>query len=83
MKILILGSIGMAGHMITLYFKEQGYEVTAYSVAPFPYCENIIGNAFETGKFKDMILHGNYDIIINCIGLLIQASEERRSAALY
>ena len=82
-RILVLGSIGMAGHMITLYFKEQGYEVTAYSVAPFPYCENIIGNAFETGKFKDMILHGNYDIIINCIGLLIQASEERRSAALY
>lgn len=83
MKILILGSIGMAGHMITLYFKEHGYDVTAYSVTPFPYCENIVGNAFETGKFKDMILQGEYDVIINCIGILNQAADENRAAALY
>jgi len=82
-RILVLGSIGMAGHIITLYFKEQGYEVTAYSVAPFPYCENIIGNAFETGKFKDMILQGKYDVIINGIGILNQAADQNRSAALY
>ena len=83
MKILILGSIGMAGHMITLYFKEQGYDVTAYSVIPFPYCENIVDNAFETDKFKDMILQGEYDVIINCIGILNQAADQNRSAALY
>lgn len=82
-RILVLGSIGMAGHIITLYFKEQGYDVTAYSVTPFPYCENIVGNAFETGKFKDMILQGKYDVIINCIGILNQAADENRSAALY
>ena len=82
-RILVLGSIGMAGHMITLYFKEQGYDVTAYSVTPFLYCENIVGNAFETGKFKDMILQGEYDTIINCIGILNKAADENRSAALY
>ena len=26
MKILVLGASGMAGHLITLYFKERGYE---------------------------------------------------------
>ena len=82
-RVLVLGSIGMAGHMITLYFKEQGYDVTAYSVTPFLYCENIVGNAFETGKFKDMILQGEYDTIINCIGILNKAADENRSAALY
>ena len=82
-RVLVLGSIGMAGHMITLYFKEQGYDVTAYSVTPFLYCENIVGNAFETGKFKDMILQGEYDTIINCIGILNRAADENRSAALY
>jgi len=82
-RVLVLGSIGMAGHMITLYFKEQGYDVTAYSVTPFLYCENIVGNAFETGKFKDMILQGEYDTIINCIGILNQAADENHSAALY
>lgn len=82
-RILVLGSIGMAGHIITLYFKERGYAVTAYSVTPFPYCENIVGNAFETRKFKSMLLKGKYDIIINCIGILNQAADECRSAALY
>ena len=26
MKVLVLGASGMAGHIITMYFKEQGYE---------------------------------------------------------
>jgi dTDP-4-dehydrorhamnose reductase len=82
-RILILGSIGMAGHMITLYFKEKGYYITAYSVIPFPYCDNIIGNAFEAENFRIMISEGKYDVIINCIGLLNQTAEENHSDALY
>jgi dTDP-4-dehydrorhamnose reductase len=83
MKILVLGSVGMAGHTITLYFKERGYDVTAYSVQPFLYCKNIIGNAFETDKFKTMLTDGNYDAIINCIGILNFSAEENRSEAVY
>jgi len=50
---------------------------------PFPYCDNIIGNAFETENFQSILLDGNYDVIINCIGLLNQAAEEYHSNALY
>jgi dTDP-4-dehydrorhamnose reductase len=82
-RILILGSIGMAGHTITLYFKERGYNIVAYSMTPFPYCDNIIGNAFETENFQRMLLEGEYDVIINCIGLLNQAAEDNNSNALY
>ena len=82
-RVLILGSIGMAGHTITLYFKERGYDVTAYSMFPFPYCKNIIGNAFETETFKSMLLDGEYDAIINCIGILNQTAEDNHSKALY
>jgi dTDP-4-dehydrorhamnose reductase len=83
MKILILGSIGMAGHAITLYFKEKGYDVTAYSISPFPYCKNIIGDAFETDGFQGMLLDGDYDVVINCIGILNQQAEENHSRAVY
>ena len=31
MRFLILGCNGMAGHMISLYLKEQGYEVDGYA----------------------------------------------------
>lgn len=83
MKVLVLGSIGMAGHTITLYFKEQGHDVTAYSMKPFAYCNNIIGDAFETEKFKAMLLDGGYDLVINCIGLLNQVADNNPSMAVY
>lgn len=82
-NILVLGSIGMAGHLITLYFKEKGYNVTAYSMQPFPYCNNIIGNALETDNFKNMLLEGDYDAVINCIGILNQVAEDNQSLATY
>lgn len=83
MKILVLGAIGMAGHTIALYFKERGYDVTAYSMAPFLHCKNIVGDAFETDIFKTMLLTGKYDVIINCIGILNQTAEDNRGKAVY
>lgn len=84
MKILVLGSIGMAGHTITIYFKERGYDVTAFSLSPFEYANhNIIGDAFDTEWFKQMVLDGNYDVIINCIGLLNQVADSNPSKAVY
>lgn len=82
-KILILGSTGMAGHLITLYFKEHGYDVTAFSNTPFKYCRNIIGDAFDKNFIIKMIIEGNYDVIINCIGLLNKMCDEYPDKAIY
>lgn len=73
----------MAGHLITLYFKEQGYDVTAYSMKPFPYCKNIVGNALDTEHFKNVLLGDDYDVVINCIGILNQVAEDNQSLAAY
>ena len=83
MKILVLGANGMAGHTICLYLKEQNYDVTAYTRSPFPYCKNIIGNAFNTTHFLQIIQEGCYDVIINCIGILNKEAEESTSNAVY
>lgn len=82
-KILVLGATGMAGHLITLYFKEQGYDVTAFSKTSFTYCKNIIGDAFDKEFISDMIIEGNYDAIINCIGLLNKECDEYPAKAVY
>lgn len=82
-KILVLGSTGMAGHTITLYFKEKGYDVTAFSNTPFNYCDNIIGDAFDKKFMEEMIVNGNYDVIINCIGLLNKVCDEFPAKAVY
>lgn len=82
MKLLVLGAPGMAGHTIALYFVEKGYDVTAYSITPFPYCKNILGDAFNTESFLEVIKN-DYDIIINCIGLLNQIADNNPSKAVY
>lgn len=83
MKILVLGASGMAGHTIAIYFKEKGHEIVSYTRSPFIYTDNIIGNVFETDKFKRVLLDGNYDAVINCIGILNQDAEVNPSKAVY
>lgn len=84
MKILVLGGKGMAGHVISLYFIERGYDVSVYSTSPVAFgSNNLLGNAFESDKFTEMLLTGNFDIVINCIGLLNQYAENSPKDAVY
>ena len=83
MKILVLGATGMAGHTICLYFKSKGYNVIAYSRSPFLYAENIIGDVFDSERFKSVLLEGKYDAVINCIGVLNKDAENNPSKAVY
>lgn len=83
MKILILGGNGMAGHTITLYLKEQGHDVTAFTRRPFYLCNNIQGDAMDADLLKNLILYGEYDAIINCIGILNQFAENNVEKAIY
>ena len=76
MRVLVLGGGGMAGHMISLYFKERGYDVTALTIRPFPLCHNILVDVLDTKNLEMLIHKGNYDVIINCVGILNQFAEE-------
>lgn len=82
-NILVLGAAGMAGHQIALYFKEIGYDVTAYTRRPFKFTRNIIGNALDTVAFQKILLDGNYNVVINCIGVLNKDADENKSSAVY
>lgn len=82
MKILVLGGTGMAGHTISIYFKELGYDVTVFSRNPFKYCKNINGNITDFDNLKMVINDGQYDAIINAIGILNQDAEDNKSNAV-
>ena len=73
----------MAGHTIALYFKERGHEVHAFSRKQFPYCHWIEGDAFDAERLKEIVTTGNYDAVINCIGLLNQFAESAPENAIY
>lgn len=83
MKVLILGSNGMAGHTIALYFIEKGYDVTTSSITPSSFGKNIVGNALDSEFFKALLITDKFDVVINCIGLLIKDSEKNPSKAIY
>lgn len=82
MKILVFGASGMAGHIITLYFKEQGYDVMGFTRRPILYCKNILGDASNPADVKAVLESVDFDIVINAIGILNQFAEENKSMAV-
>lgn len=82
MKYLILGATGMAGHTIALYFLEGGHSVTAFGRRPTGFCKSIIGDAMDTTLLKEVIQQGEYDVVINAVGILNQFAEMDKSTAI-
>ena len=83
MKILVLGCNGMAGHLISLFFKEQGHEVIGFARSASILLDNtIIGDASDMKLIKTIIDGGKYDAVINCIGLLNQFAENNKAMAV-
>lgn len=81
-KVLVLGSAGMAGHMITLYLSESGYDVTGFSLTANTVYAGIVGDATDSAFIKEVVDKGKYDYIINCIGILNQFAESNRPNAI-
>ncbi|MEL7568482.1 MAG: SDR family oxidoreductase [Clostridiaceae bacterium] len=82
MKVLVLGGTGMAGHTISIYFKEKSHDVTAFSRSKVDYCNNINGDITDFENLKKVIEEGQYDAIINAIGILNQYAEDNKSRAV-
>ena len=87
-KILILGGAGMAGHMITRYLKqfEDKYQIyttarNMKSIYPDYYIDIEINK--ELTKLKKIIKTKHFDIVINCIGLLLPQCKNHLSKAIY
>lgn len=81
-KVLVLGSAGMAGHIISLYLKENGYDVTGFSLFKNQIFEGIVGDATDDTLVRQVIEDGEYDYVINCIGILNQFAESNRPNAV-
>lgn len=83
MKFLVLGCNGMAGHVISLYLKERGHDVTGFAHTPSKYVKSISGDACDTDQVREIIVGGKYDSVINCIGILNQFAERNKARATF
>ena len=83
MKFFICGCNGMAGHTISLYLQEQGHEVYGFDLRESTLIKSFAGNAFDTETIGRVIKEGNYDTVINCIGVLNQFAENNHALAAF
>lgn len=73
----------MAGHIITQYFEELNkYEVFNSSIEKFNE-KTIILDVFNQDQVRDVLSKIKPDVVINCIGILVQASAEDPAKAIY
>ena len=83
MKFLVLGSNGMAGHIISLYLKESGHEVMGFARSSDALVPTISGDATNTEFLRGVVTSGKFDAVINAIGLLNQFAENNHAAASF
>ena len=77
MKVLILGSQGMAGHVISKYLKNQGHEVFTAAKTN----EDLYINV-EDKESIVKCFYNKFDYVINCIGLLVKPSNDYPDKAI-
>ena len=73
----------MAGHIIAIYLKEQGHEVVGFARTPSDFVQTVVGDAYDTKLIEKCLSEGNYDAIINCIGMLNQFAENDKADAAF
>lgn len=83
MNFLVLGCNGMAGHMISLYLKEQGHTVTGFARSQSELVPTIVGDATDAALVSATVRKEEYDAVVNCIGVLNQFAEVDHAKAVY
>jgi dTDP-4-dehydrorhamnose reductase len=83
MNFFILGCNGMAGHIISLYLKEQGHSVLGFARTKSKYVDSIVGDAFDTELLKKLITENRFDAVVNCLGMLNQFAENDKASASF
>lgn len=73
----------MAGHMVTRYLDSLGKYLLFNSSIDKLNDQTIILNVENKKLVKKLLYQAKPDIVINCIGLLIQASKEHPALAIY
>jgi dTDP-4-dehydrorhamnose reductase len=80
--VVVLGALGMAGHVITDYLSNE-CEYNVLGVAHRPgKCVNQILDVLDFDRLENYFEEINADVVINCIGALVLASNTDISRAI-
>lgn len=82
-KVLVLGAGGMAGHVVSIFLREKGFSVDTLSANHRLDDQTFLVDITDKTSLESILLKKRYDIVINCIGLLVKQSEEHKDLAAY
>lgn len=84
MRFLVLGASGMAGHMISIHLGERGHHVVGFSRKGVPFLkEQVVGDVRDGRLLAEAIGEGEFDVVVNCVGVLNQFAERDPEGAAY
>lgn len=73
----------MAGHVVSLYLRENGYTVDTLSAKNKLDKDTYLLDITDQKDFVNFLDSRQYDVITNCVGLLVKQSEDRKDLAVY
>ena len=74
----------MAGHTISIYLKERGHRVVGFSRRGVPFLdEQVVGDARDEALLGEAIGEGEFDVVVNCVGVLNRHAERDPEGAAY
>lgn len=82
-RFLILGCNGMAGHVISLFLQEKGYDVLGLARKKSELVKSVVCDVCNIKKLDKIIQNGNFDYIVNCIGILNSQAEDNKENAIF
>lgn len=82
MKVLVIGSGGMLGHMVVHYFLECGYEVSDISKSRKCRQKTELMDVLKLEAFDGYVERNHFDAIINCAAVLPKGCASDREAAI-
>lgn len=80
-RVLILGAQGMLGHVVRDAFIKNGDDVMG--IALDAYDDGVYAIDVTSDDFDRFLRDNQFDIVVNCVGILNQSAEKRPDLAVY
>lgn len=81
-KIVVMGSTGMAGHVVSLYLEERGYDVYRTSRSQKNGEKSAAIDVCDIPALERWLDSVKPDVVVNCIGLLQRDAQEHPDKAI-
>lgn len=83
MRYLVLGANGMAGHVLVQTLIDAGHTVHAVARRALGFRDTLVADVKDLEALGRILVQEEYDVVVNCVGMLIAASDANPAEAAF